>query len=125
MPENVGELFEELICDVPALKVSEARAFSVVPNERGDELLKEIVDEPKLIVLVTIPPALKKLHVKLKFAVSKDPFATITNEEPLLKASAKAHSAPTPLTVMPEASVTPFVVMVLPPPVPDSVIAPV
>jgi hypothetical protein len=43
----------------------------------------------------------------------------------MLKASANAHSAPTPLTVVVEARATPFVVMVLPAPVPDSVICPV
>ncbi len=43
----------------------------------------------------------------------------------LVKASANAHSAPTPLTAKLDCSVTPLVVNVLPVLEPDNVIAPV
>jgi hypothetical protein len=82
------------------------------------------VEDPRLIVLEFFTFDLNPEVVRLKSAVSKEPFVKVNVDE-LLKASASDHSAPTPLTVTAEASETPFVVMVLPAPVPVSVIAPV
>ena len=93
-----------------------------MPKVRFPELVT--VDEPKSIVLVLDPDDATVPQVRLYVSQSKDPLFMVRFEAPKLNASASAHSAPTPLTVM-AGSATPLVVIVLPTPVPERVIPPV
>lgn len=111
------------ICDVPALKVSEARIDSAVPKLAEPDSVS--VDDPKLTVLALLLFAIKLTQVRLKFAVSNAPLVTVKDTPVALKALPSVHSAPTPFTVIGEERACPLVVSVRPADDPDSVIAPV
>ena len=83
------------------------------------------VEDPKFIVRELVVVETSPAHVKLKVEVKNDPFVTVNEAVPIVKASANVHSHPTPLTVVAEASAIPLVVMVLPVNDPDNVIVPV
>ena len=109
-PLNVGDAFEQLIVDVPALKVNPV----VVVNVIAAAAESVTVEEPKVNVLVVDALELIPVVVTLKFPVSNVPFDKLIAAVDV-NALPNVQPPPIPLKVIAVAvSVTPFVVIVFP-----------